>query len=70
MTNTKKFLIGSVLFVIASYLFGWLDNVNTIATIALVLAWSALYEVLKRNEIYNKNLDRIEKSIEEIEKKM
>jgi|AntRauTorckE6833_2_1112554.scaffolds.fasta_scaffold03873_3 ABC-type microcin C transport system permease subunit YejE len=70
MTNTKKFLIGSVLFVIASYLFGWLDNVNTIATIALVLAWSALYEVLKSNEIYNKNLDRIEKSIEEIEKKM
>ena len=70
MTNTKKFLIGTVLFVIASYLFGWLDNVNTIATIALVLAWSALYEVLKSNEIYNKNLDRIEKSIEEIEKKM
>jgi len=70
MITTKTFLIGSVVVLLAGYLFGWFDDVEKVANMALVLAWVVLYQVIENQTVYNNNLKRMEKRLDEIESKV
>lgn len=65
--TSNKFLIGSFIVCLAGYFFGWFQGVEDLSTFGFLLGWFSLYKLIENKEIFNQNMDQIEKRLYELE---